>query len=54
MGTKKESILETTETRMLRRINGVALRNRERCDEIMKSVRVENITLEARTHWADG
>ena len=45
---KEERLLETTEMRMLRRIKGVTLRDRQRSDEIRRELGVENITFKAR------
>ena len=47
---QEEKMLETTEMRMLRRIIGVSLRNKERNDEIRKELEVCIITVKAREY----
>lgn len=54
MGRKEEKILETTEMRMLRRIKGVTLRDRERSADIRRELRVSDINekvREIRMRW---
>ena len=51
---KEEKLMETTEMRMLRRIKGVTLRDKQKSDEIRKELGVCNIikkVKEARLRW---
>ena len=57
MGDKEErgrQLLETTEMRMLRRIKGITLRDRQRSEEIRQELGVEDINVkvrQARLRW---
>lgn len=54
MGKKEERILESTEMRMLRRIKGVTLRDRERSVDIRRELGVDDINIkvkEIRMRW---
>ncbi|XP_063613758.1 uncharacterized protein LOC134786991 [Penaeus indicus] len=54
MGKEQERILETTEMRMLRRIKGVTLRERERSTDIRRELGVSDINekvKEIRMRW---
>ena len=45
---KEEQLLETTEMRMLRRIKGITLRDRQRSEEIRQELGVEDINVKVR------